>query len=135
MARNVKLQFTILAGVVGKKVDLAKKAVAIEILKNLIFSTPVDTGRARNNWFVGLGSPIRKVNIGTESASQEKSGQAQLNRGNAKITKANLGQDIFLSNNLNYIVKLNNGSSAQAPAGFVERAVQAGLNLLRVLKL
>lgn len=37
------------------------RSAARRALKSLVENTPVDTGRARSNWLVGIGSPSRHV--------------------------------------------------------------------------
>lgn len=109
--------------------DLAKK-VAVAINQVVVLATPVDTGRARANWLVGLSNPV------TEEVEQEDpSGVSTIAQGNARILTRRRGQTIFISNNVEYINKLNEGSSSQAPAGFVELAVQAGSRAVRGSKI
>jgi len=106
--------------IVSKKVEAAKK-VAIMINNTLVLSTPVDTGRARANWQANLGSPV-----GTKVEAEDKSGQSTITKNNATILSGNPDSEIeiHLTNNLEYIIPLNNGHSQQAPAGFIEKAVQ-----------
>jgi hypothetical protein len=114
--------------------------VALEILRLVIFGTPVGNktiwlepgkarvgyvgGRARANWFVGLGQASK-----FESDETDASGSGTMERGKAAIQRSTPGQDIHLCNNLPYIVPLNRGHSHQAPEGWIERAVQAGMNV------
>lgn len=97
-------------------------AVAIKVNQTLITSTPVDTGRARANWLVGLQNPVTSK----KQESYDKEGLGTIASNNAVINSNKKAYtDIYISNNLEYIDALNNGHSAQAPAGFVEKAVQA----------
>jgi len=111
---------------VEKNVDATVRKTAILINQTVISATPVDTGRARGNWFASVGSPITG-----DSTETDKSGAGRISANNSKISGAKSGQTIFLSNNLPYIGKLNDGSSAQAPANFVEQAVQTATNFIR----
>lgn len=48
--------------------------------------------------------------------------------GVAQVATYRLGQgSVFISNNVPYIVYLNQGSSSQAPPGFVETAVEVAI--------
>lgn len=85
------------------------------ILATVIPATPVDTGRARGNWQVNVGSPIT-----ADIDRLDTTGQATLAQGQAEIATCRKGQSIYITNNLSYIGRLNEGYSAQAPAGFVE---------------
>lgn len=107
-------------------VDKLVAQVAIVIDQTVVSSTPVDTGRARANWQASIGTPITE-----ELDAEDVSGQDTISRNNAVIKRRKSGQSVWLSNNLSYIEALNNGSSAQAPANFVQLAVQAGIAFLR----
>jgi len=112
--------------------NTVKKKVAIAIDQVVTLATPVDTGRARANWRVGIDAPVQGTTEDTD-----KNGQATLQAAKDKINSTDSGEDIFISNSLPYIGKLNDGSSAQAPAGFVEKAIQKGINAVanaRIIK-
>jgi len=93
--------------------------------QTVVLATPVDTGRARGNWQVSIGSPI------TEAVDELSPGGSEaIATGKAVIRSRKPGQTIFISNNVAYIEALNEGSSSQAPANFVELAVLAGIRAL-----
>ena len=95
----------------------------------LVLSTPVDTGRARANWITSVGIPITE-----DIEDNDVSGSATIARNNTTIRAQKSGQTIYISNNLPYIGKLNEGSSAQAPANFVEIAVRIAVSALKKAK-
>jgi hypothetical protein len=99
--------------------DAGYRATALLVDQVVTFATPVDTGRARANWRASAERPLYTT---TESTDAD----ASLNASKAAIAGDRSGV-IYITNNLDYIGALNDGSSAQAPAGFVEQAVQAGL--------
>jgi len=102
------------------------RATALAIDSAVVTATPVDTGRARSNWQVSIGSPILSVR---ESYSQgAAAGQFAMAQARAVIEGYKSGQTIFINNNLPYIGRLNDGWSAQAPAGFIRFAVLVGVN-------
>lgn len=111
---------------IEKNINTTVRKTAIVASQTVIHATPVDTGRARGNWFVGVGAPIRD-----ESDDTDQSGTNRINANNSKINTRKSRQTIFISNNLPYIQKLNEGSSSQAPANFVEQAVQIAANFIR----
>ena len=43
------------------KVSALQKKIVLEALKRIVERTPVDTGRARGNWQVTIGTPARGV--------------------------------------------------------------------------
>lgn len=118
--------------------DKGWKATALLITQTVISATPVDTGRARANWQVGDGkAPSGTRNAfspgkGGSSAGANTSAAVQEARSRIEASKSST---LYVSNNLPYIVPLNEGHSAQAPAGFVETAVNAGIAYAKKLKL
>jgi hypothetical protein len=121
----------------GKNVDRIARRAALAIDQTLVLATPVDTGRARSNWRAQVGSPPSgtiqpyvpgsKLGIGEQAnaaaAIQQAAGQVASWRPSTEVP-------LFISNNVAYIGKLNEGSSKQAPANFVEQAISAGLSAI-----
>ncbi len=103
----------------------AVKTAALVINQVVILETPVKTGHARANWQVGLVAPITK-----EIDAEDKEGAATIARNNTLIRAREKRVDIILSNNVPYINKLNEGSSSQAPAGFIQLAILAAVGTL-----
>lgn len=99
------------------ELQVAVAKVATDALSRVVFKTPVDTGRARGNWFVEFGGS------GVETTEAvDAGGGSTIARGAAKIdTYQNVeGWPIIsLYNNLPYAERLENGYSSQAPAGMV----------------
>lgn len=84
--------------------------------------TPVDTSRARSNWQTSIGAPAG----GVREPIGEGAAQKVIERGSSVIAAWKVGRgSIFLTNNLSYIVPLDEGSSAQAPAGMSSSALLA----------
>jgi hypothetical protein len=109
------------------QLDGVQKAIADSALTELVMRTPIDTGRAKSNWTVGINSlgsgPIPAHDPGVAGSTFNQNAQQAISDGQAVIATARSGQTINITNNLDYIRKLNDGSSVQAPAGFVEDAV------------
>jgi len=106
----------------------AVRATALVINQTVIFATPKDTGHAKANWQIGIDSPITKE-IDEEEPGQ---GEATIGRNAGVIRAAPKGmKSIILSNNVPYIHKLNEGSSSQAPAQFVQIAVLDAVAAIR----
>lgn len=113
----------------GNNASLVVKKVATDISSRIVFRTPVDEGRARGNWFVTFGSPSSEV-----SSREDKSGlstQAPLpamvsafESLNGKTIYSWKSGDIWISNNLPYIQRLETGWSKQSPAGMVRVTVR-----------
>lgn len=112
---------------VGVNVDKATKAVAKEMLAEVVLATPADTGAARSNWRVGVnGTDIGVVSPyapGRHLGLAENANAAQaIKEGETRINAAPPNARLFIFNNVPYIGLLNSGSSKQAPAGFIQRA-------------
>lgn len=103
--------------------------LALERLEN---ATPVDTTHASTNWVGSVGKPYTAVAGSRESPSRaaQLAGKARVRAYSGKDIKA--GRKLFIRNNVFYVKFLNRGSSQQAPARFVERALAGkGSNAMR----
>lgn len=107
-----------------EQVSLVTRRLGLSVLSGVVLRTPVDTGRARANWQVGLGLTER----GTDEAAFDKAGSATIAAGGAVMAGQKGFQPISITNSVPYIGRLNDGSSQQAPAGYVESTL-AGLGL------
>lgn len=84
------------------------------LANNLLQLTPVDTGLARSNYFVSVDNP-------SEELTDKTDGQI---KGLERAVQAKRFKIIWISNNLPYIERLDQGWSSQAPNGFVEQALR-----------
>ena len=84
-----------------------RKAYAFALYSSIVKKTPVDTGRARGNWNVSVGSPDTST---TETTQQKYNSQES-------IPTPNGDESIFISNNLDYIEKLEYGGYPNPPKG------------------
>ena len=117
--------------------------LTIEATANLIEATPVDTGWARANWIPRIGRPAPPP---TGDAPRRQAGQAarsgtlinqtsEQSAGQASALRYRLNQGrIFITNNVPYIGRLNQGHSPQAPPGFVQRAIRRAIGRLRNIR-
>lgn len=103
---------------------------ALRILTVLVPATPVDTGRARGNWQTSIGSPIYK-----ETTRLDPAGVAEISKAKSLLATKPIGATVYITNNLDYIESLNDGSSAQAPAGFVQRAIAIAIQGIRNIRI
>ncbi len=102
--------------------------ITLDVTANLIedpnqgsvTGTPIDTGWARNNWVPRIGAPFEGTvgDPGSADGSQQSAGQAQVLGYRVAQGK------VFVSNNVPYIERLNEGSSPMQAAGFVQRAIR-----------
>lgn len=110
--------------------------VARAILRDLVTVTPVDSSKALSNWQVGLvtkvSGRIEPYYYGHRGSTQELSAVGAIQAAEIVFKQKKPGQSIVISNNLPYIRVLNDGSSTQEPAGFVERAELIGRKQAKV---
>jgi len=99
----------------GLSIDKAVIAVCAKASTEIIRKTPVDTGRARGNWFATIG------NTSTDTSEVRTDGEAI---GDAITTSMKASGNIFyLTNNLPYIRRLEYGYSKQAINGMVRLTI------------
>jgi hypothetical protein len=91
--------------------------VEIAISNEVIERTPVDTGRARANWFPSVNRPS------LSKTEQQDKGGAKAKRRVFSLARPKKGRKYYLVNNLPYIEVLEYGSSKQAPSGMVRITV------------
>jgi len=102
-----------------------QRKIALEALKSLVEMTPVDLGRARGNWQLTIGSPAEGEVYGgspegTDRGTAIAEANSVLSSQFANANNVRWNQWIWITNNVPYITKLNNGSSTQAPNGMME---------------
>lgn len=122
-----------------KKLDDVGNDIAIiagiAVIKELVYRTPVDTSQAISNWQAFIGSPKDKIInahfVGNAGSTRFQSAEETTFNAIAILKSKKPGQKIYISNSLDYIKDLNDGSSSQAPAGFVEAAVMVAKQVVR----
>ena len=91
--------------------------VGRQVGTELVLTTPVDTGEARSNW-------LASKNVPKTNTVPPTSASAAMGAIDAVIASLSADDELYIANNVGHIGKLNDGSSQQAPTGFVEAAVQ-----------
>ena len=114
MAERFEIDITRFADKAMKRARTVVHKICLDLDRNLVLGTPVDTGRARGGWNVGINSPNLQETL------NDPGGQITMRDNKKIIEMAQLGDRIFLSNNVAYIGYLDEGSSQQAPLGIVD---------------
>jgi len=83
----------------------------LEVFKRVVAKTPVDTGRARASWNFSKDAPDPTVKPPGEYAAPATPSAPGAIPGEYPV--------IYISNNLDYILHLEQGRSQQAPGGMV----------------
>lgn len=102
--------------------------ITLEVVRALVYDTPVDTSKALSNWRVGdaNSAAIPALYAGQQGSTQGASAALALANAEAAIRAARGAKKLVVFNAVPYIRRLNEGSSLQAPAGFVEAAILRG---------
>lgn len=115
---------------VGVDIGLVVKKLAFDIFTGVVKKTPVDTGRARAAWNISAGKP----DLSVPDAAQFKGSDGGGKRGPTfipNIGTSGIFTKIFITNNLDYIEFLENGSSEQSPNGMVAVTLAESRSFLR----
>jgi hypothetical protein len=114
------------ASLLQSNVNELKKDVAETFITEVANTTPVDVGTAISNWQVGLGdAPTTTLSAhspGNKGSTWNANVRGTLADATMRIDTALPGEDIHVTNNLDYIDDLEQGYSPQAPDGMVEQA-------------
>lgn len=106
-----------------------------------VTATPVDTGRARANWIVSIGTPasgtVPEVASGQpgSGAREAANTQAALDQAGDVLSIRPAGSTVAITNNVEYITYLNDGTSKQAPRGMLPAALQAAQAVINRAKI
>lgn len=100
--------------------NAAVRAMSLEIFAKIIVRSPVDTGRFRGNWMIG----VQVVPTGYQYEEYDPAGAKALGEGEKNLIAYALGDRISFRNNLPYSVALERGHSGQAPYGMVRVTLQ-----------
>lgn len=106
-----------LRGLTEKKMTKVYRIAVMETTKDIITDTPVDEGRLRGNWQVGINDqPSGQLDL------LDKTGMATIGRITAIIAPLQYDQALVFCNNLPYAVPIEYGHSREkAPQGMVRR--------------
>lgn len=120
------------------------KKVTLDVVANLLRpgregGTPVDTGWARSNWIPALTSVSSTASApqpgGANKAATREAVPGQLGIQQSAVGAIATGYrlkqgSVTISNNVPYLKELNNdGSSSQAPKGFVQAAIRRAVTV------
>lgn len=114
------------------------RQIVIQGYTEIVVGSPVATGRFRSNWQTStVGRPQGTVSTTAYEPGQAISGdeQRRIEQATSELGvggKEGRRSSIFITNNLEYAMRLENGHSAQNQ-GFVERAVRNIENRLKTI--
>lgn len=111
---NLGDQIRDFAKVVERRIDFVHRNLSIHLFTAIVYDTPVDTGLARGSWWTtknmpSMGGPQR----------EDKDGSAVIREIQEVCMSANVGDVLWMTNNVEYIVELEYGWSGKSPEGMV----------------
>jgi hypothetical protein len=101
-------------GLTGDRFFVFYKRLSFQVLRDVVFLTPVDTGRAKGNWQLTIGSPSDAT-----FSVDEANARDPVAEGFATLNSLQGLDVVWISNNMPYIGYLERGSSKNAPQGMV----------------
>lgn len=110
----------------GDKMDKIFRATCFAILRDVVKLTPVDTGRAKGNWQVTLNIPAQ----GTLNFN-DPTGEGAILKATKHLATLEVGTAFILTNNLEYIIVLEDGGEGREPVGMVKRTRAKFENIVR----
>jgi len=106
---NLKSSIDSLQRDVDKEIEKQLRAKSLKAFADVKLMTPVDTGQARNSWYIGYTEKYFNGEVGSTSNI-------------TILAPKDKPQEIIVTNGVTYIQFLNNGHSRQAPIKFIESA-------------
>lgn len=117
---------------IPKAADAYKREIAYSVFELLAFRTPVDEGVAVSNWKVTskdtFKTQLPAYMPGSRGDTRSINVDFAIGLAREKLTRPSVGKHVYIINNAEHIVRLNEGWSAQAPSNFIESSIIAGLD-------
>lgn len=111
---NLGDQIRAFSKVVERRIDYVHRNLSIMLFTAIVYDTPVDTGLARGSWWPSKNAPIMGGAQRTDITGTEVVRDIQ-----EVCMSANVGEVLWLMNNVHYIIELEYGWSTQSPEGMV----------------
>jgi hypothetical protein len=123
------------ANTTEQRMDATVRGAALMTLESVVQGTPVDKGRAKGNWQLSVDTPAEGDVTVPESESKETASntaeQIALATRNNLVPGGALGHTIYITNNVPYIIRLEQGHSGQGEH-FIQGAVDQFQEFVRV---
>lgn len=114
MSKSFELQIGEFIKRFEDRADAVMQGSVMRVGKSIVEKSPVDTGRFRANWQIGVGA----APTGTLDAT-DKDGGSTVSKIEGVAATVKADDTTYLANNLPYAVRLEDGHSQQAPSGMV----------------
>lgn len=117
----------------GISIDKVVRKVVIDMTREIVSMTPVDTGHARSNYFWGV------QRVSSVDPAMSKNGSPSITRAMAFASTIKAGGVVYLTNNLPYIMRLEyggyNGPTEKVTADGFSRQATAGMGRIAVARI
>lgn len=100
--------------------DIIVRKVGLDLTRAVVARSPVDTGRFRGNWMLGVGS----VNTTMLPDITDQDGGDTIEKIASGLDRVHAGGVFYITNSLPYAIPLEYGHSDQAPNGMVRLTVR-----------
>ena len=119
--RGFEKALNVFAKGIGIGVETVIKKVSLQVFTGVVKKTPVDKGRARASWVIGVERPTSSPPISKNKTFSPSEATAQASLELTKLSKVKPWSTVFVSNSVPYIERLEDGYSEQArdPDGMV----------------
>lgn len=135
LAKDIKRRDKAIRETASRRAVIFAEAIVVELATD----TPVDTSEAISNWQVALSAPVAHDippwQPGFAGSTYTYSRNATIAAAKRQLKVKKPGEKIYISNLAAHIIALNQGSSKQAPAGFIEAAIIRARNKAKQTKL
>jgi hypothetical protein len=113
---------------IDKKVEAVIRQIVIELFNAITLHNPVDTGYSRSNWRVSVNEPDETVSVPpsdkARADTKNRTGWIEAPSLDLSILSNLQSTDsVFVTNSVDYVQYLEEGSSKQAPSGFLRISV------------
>lgn len=95
------------------------KRLTFGVLERAVLRTPTITGRLKGGWQITLGKPAH-----SETNMEDKSGQATIIAGLSAMSGYQLGQSVWITNNVHYAGYVEFGTDKMNPVLMLTRAME-----------
>lgn len=114
-------------------IERAMRRLTFRVFQALTSANPVDTGFSRAGWIPSTQAPAPGPSTRPTVRSDAEALAARLFAKHSDAARAIRdgyklqSGAVYIVNNVGYVIYLNQGTSAQAPAMFIERAIQTAI--------
>jgi len=122
--RGFSLDLQAFAKKVNEDFSIVFRKIVFLVFNNIVYLTPVDTGRARSNWNVGVNQIDGNVQDFTGSPGQATANAMARARERLSGKRALIAGDAaYITNNVDYILYLEDGTEKMPAFNMVKGAV------------